>query len=94
MLTLCQQALSFALPETRWPPTSGGAIDPYDVVVLAHSYRSVHFRMDELSAIIMGWPCAGWTASWLRLHFLVQLCEQLYRCVFFASIHSRDKSSN
>ena len=88
MLTLRQQALSFTLPETRRQATGGGAIDPYDVVVLAHPYRSVHFRMDELSAIIMGWPCVGWAASWLRVHLLVQLCEQLHRYVFSAYIHS------
>lgn len=87
MLPLCQQALSFDMPETRRQATGGDAIDPYDVIMLAHPYRFVHFRMDELSAIIMGWPSARWATRWLRLHFSVQFCEQLHRYVFSAYTH-------
>lgn len=94
MLTLCQQTLSFTLPETRRQATGGGAIDPYDVFMLAHPYRSIHFRMDELSAIIMGRPCFRRAASWLRVHLLVQFCEQLHRYVYSAYIHLFHKKTS
>ena len=72
-----QQALYFTLEEARRSSSPRSTSHPYDVVVLAHSSRLVHLRMDILPKSPLDrsryrrFPCR------IRIHLPLQLREQL-----------------